>query len=121
MTRQARLGVIIAGIALLVLGALLGLAPSSIMANGKDTSCGSPWMPDDSAVRLAEFGSKLSDAMSGGRGVAAGDYRSQCRDALGSRGTLGGIAAALGAAALLALAFVPRQRPEPEKQALPNS
>lgn len=92
-----------------VLGLLLGLIPGSVTTASGDTSCGSPWVRDNSLVDAATEGSRHGADLIGsqvGRRFESTDYRALCDDALGGRGVLGGVVAGLGALTLLGAALI---------------
>lgn len=95
----------IAGLVLVVVGAVLGLWPSSIVAAGDTVSCGSPWSPDDSEARHADFGKSIGEALRGER-ASTGTGAQRCAEALGSRGLFGGILVGLGVVALIGAAVL---------------
>ena len=100
---------IVAGIAALLLGLLLGLVPGSVTTASGDTTCGSPWVRDNRMVDAATDGSRLGADLVGaqvGRRFESTDYRALCTDALGGRGTFGGVLAAFGVLTLLGVALV---------------
>lgn len=93
------------GLAVTVLGLLLGLIPGSV----SDVPCGSPWVRDTATTDAATRGSRLgSDLIGGqvGRRFESTDYTQMCSDELGSRGVVGGVLAGLGVLTLLGAALV---------------
>lgn len=107
MTHAHRITLLVAGAALVLVGALLGLVPSSITVAGTTTTCGSPWAPDTSAAGGAEFTDRMTDVLRGIRPAASSAHQ-RCSEALGSRGIYGGAVVVLGVAALAAVALASR-------------
>jgi hypothetical protein len=112
---------IAAGLVALSLGLLLGLVPSSVTTASGDTTCGSPWVRDNRMVDAATEGSRLGADLVGaqvGRRFESTDYRALCTDALGSRGTFGGVLAAFGLLTLLGVALVNARSGQPRSESV---
>ncbi|MGO1049795.1 hypothetical protein [Crossiella sp. CA198] len=101
---------VVASLVLTLVGVALGLWPASIVVASETVSCGSPWSPDDTPARTADFGRTLGHALRGER-ATAGTGVQRCSEALGSRGLFGGIILGVGVVALIgALAMRPKEQ-----------
>jgi hypothetical protein len=97
-----------AGLAVLLLGLLLGLIPGSINTGASEITCGSPWVRDTTMTDAANRGAELGSALAGRE--SSSNYGQVCSDALGGRGVLGGVLTGVGVLALLGVALVNSQQ-----------
>ena len=90
------------GAVLIVVGLFLGLSSSSV-DNGRRTemSCGSPFSPDDAAIKRADDGNAIYSTLQGARQIEEGSVAAACDDAFGGKAGIAWALIGVGAIALI--------------------